>query len=132
MNCGIDIYYDKYDQKLANAIKNINAEEVTNAIEEGISKSTHLLCIVSEKTVYSWWVPYEVGYAKKSRTIKIATLKHKNTTLPQFLKITEILKGISDLDEYLIRINGVLNESNSLYSRKYSFESSELGKYLDR
>lgn len=67
MDAGIDIYLDKNDFKLQRAVENEDSEKITKCIHEGISKSDYILCFVSSKTVESWWVPYEIGYGRKSK-----------------------------------------------------------------
>ncbi len=79
----INTYFDKNDTDLQNAVYEGDAEKITACIEKGISNSVHLMCLYSNNTVFSWWVSYEVGYAKKSSKIEgskikgIATLKLK-------------------------------------------------------
>lgn len=100
-NAGIDVYLDIYDNELQNAANIGDPEIITAIIERGISTSTHAMCLVSEKTINSWWVPYELGYAKKSGK-KISSLKLKgNIYLPEFLRIGEIIQGTKSLNEYM-------------------------------
>ena len=108
----INTYFDKEDNDLQSAVDEGCAEKITACIEKGISNSVHLMCIYSSNTVRSWWVSYEVGYAKKSSTIEgskikgIATLKLKgdDVCLPSFLENNNIL-DIKSLDEYLEKLN---------------------------
>jgi hypothetical protein len=128
MECEIDIYLDENDEKLQEAVQSNNQIAVTNFIEQGINNSTHLMCIISNNTQGSWWIPYEVGYAKKSfGSDKLATLKlDRGCYLPDYLAITEELKGAQDLYGYLDSIRG----QGRLYSGRdfsgYSEESHPL------
>lgn len=100
----IDVYFDINDAALQKAVKDDDHTLITKFIEVGIQSSTHLMTFISEKTKNSWWVPYEVGFAKRSNK-NLSTLELKDAYAPPFLKITRILKNTKDLDEYLDEIN---------------------------
>lgn len=63
----IDIYLDIYDDRLKNAVALGDQLMITKYIEEGLEQSTHIMCLVSQSTVQSWWVPYELGFGKSAR-----------------------------------------------------------------
>lgn len=89
-NAGFNIYLDIYDDKLQQAVSEGDPIAITKNIEKGLSFSTDVVSIVSEETVGSWWVPYEIGYGKRANK-PLATLTLKDTvTIPAFLEITEI------------------------------------------
>lgn len=114
-NGDIDIYLDENDEALQAAVKAGNPHKVTEFIEKGLSYSSHIMCLVSNETSRSWWVPYEIGFAKKSRK-KIASLLLKgNTYLPDYLKISEVIEGTKSLNQYIDRIE---NET------RYSYDSA--------
>lgn len=132
----IDIYLDVNDQQLQIAIKNNDAVGITRFIEKGIRASTHVMCLYSEKTVRSWWVPYEIGYGKRSNS-EVASLKLKgNIELPAFLEIAEKILGTMSLNSYLERVAGTAKKSigyralnESLIA--HSVASHPLDQYLD-
>ncbi len=104
MNSGIDIYLDKYDPSLQRATKESDAKKVTECIHKGIKNSDYILCITSEKTIESWWVPYEIGYGKNANK-KITTLIRKDISyIPDFLKIEKIIKNISGINDFIKEI----------------------------
>lgn len=121
----IDVYLDIHDDELQRAVEKGDPETITGLIERGISSSTHAMCLISEKTVGSWWVPYEIGYAKKAGK-KISSLKLKgNVKLPDFLTVGEVIYGTKSLNDYInneiraFRIqkrNVIINESLISYS----------------
>ncbi len=97
----IDIYLDAVDNNLQAAASSGDAAAITEFIERGLSNSTHVMCLVSANTVRSWWVPYELGFGKKSGK-PLATLKLKDTVeLPAYLQISEIINGTRSLNLYL-------------------------------
>ena len=64
----IDIYLDMNDEELQNAVSANDPAGLAQFIERGLSYSTHIMCLVSADTVRSWWVPYELGFAKTRQT----------------------------------------------------------------
>lgn len=66
-------------------------ENATAAILAGIERCTHVLTIVSEATVKSWWVPFEVGAATRGDK-RIATLHRDQSYLPDYLKVWPVLR----------------------------------------
>ncbi|MFZ3445639.1 toll/interleukin-1 receptor domain-containing protein [Vibrio harveyi] len=118
----IDVYLDIHDEELQEAVGKGNAEQITALIERGIDKSTHTMCLISQKTKSSWWVPYELGYAKRSGK-KISSLKLKgDVELPDFLKVGEIIYGTKSLNDY---IKNEIRDFKSLKSHASINESLE-------
>jgi len=110
----IDVYLDIHDHELQRAVNRGDSVEITALIERGITNSTHAMCLISEETIKSWWVPYELGYAKKAGK-KISSLKLKGAVeLPAFLKIGELIHGTMSLNEYIRKVisDFKINESN--------------------
>lgn len=104
-NHGIDIYLDINDYGLQSATENNEAKKIVEYIEKALSKSTHILVLVTNKTRQSWWVPYEVGYSKKGEK-EIASILLKDVNdFPDFLKIEKTFRGLSDLENYIMILN---------------------------
>jgi hypothetical protein len=103
-NGGIDIYLAVHDVELQKAVSKNDAVGITNFIERGLSRSTHIMCLVSARTVKSWWVPYELGFAKNAGK-HLATLKLRGKIeLPSYLEIRKTIHGTGSLNEYLKRV----------------------------
>lgn len=84
---GVNIYLDVMDESLQTATQIDNDKWIVESIKKGLECSTHLLCLISENTHLSWWVPYEIGIAD-NKNIRIASLKLKSIDdIPSFLKI---------------------------------------------
>lgn len=112
----LDIYLDIYDDDLQTAVRNNDAQGITKFIERGLNSSTHLMCLYSETTVRSWWVPYEIGYGKRSNS-EVSSLKLKGEVdLPAYLEVGIVLLGTESLNDYLEKI-----ASHS--RRSFKFES---------
>ncbi|NOU91156.1 hypothetical protein GC102_36325 [Paenibacillus sp. LMG 31460] len=135
-NAGIDIYMDIYDHKLQQAVSAGNPIAITKSIEKGLSFATHVMCIVSEETVKSWWVPYEIGFGKRADK-QLSTLTLMNTvTIPSYLEITRIIRGTKSLNEYLTEVakksTQVLESTTSFVTKNaYSKTSHPLDTYLN-
>lgn len=126
---GFNVYLDINDPELQRAVDIDNAEYITMCIEKGITKSSHILCLLSENTKTSWWVPYEVGFGKKGGK-EIATLALKNTTdIPSYLKITENLQGIVSLHKYLNKLSKGSYKYEMLSESSYHY-NHQLDSYL--
>jgi hypothetical protein len=107
----IDVYLDVNDDELQRAANAGNAAAITEFIERCLSNSTHIMCLVSASTVRSWWVPYELGFAKKSG-MPLATLRLKDAVeLPEYLEISEIIRGTKSLNLYLTGVKRGLRKS---------------------
>lgn len=101
VSAGIDVYLDQNDSGLQKAVQENNNKKIVECIEKGLVGCTHILCLVSEKTQFSWWVPYEIGYAKKSK-VSINSLLLKGTVhIPSFLEIENVYRGIFSFNEFL-------------------------------
>ena len=135
-NGDIDIYLDIYDSQLQEAVKNNDPHGITEFIESGLQNSTHLMCLYSENTVRSWWVPYEIGYGKRSKA-EVSSLKLKGEAdLPAYLEIGEVLLGTESLNKYLRKITSKMRKSfdstASLESLvEHSASQHPLDNYLD-
>ena len=62
-----------------------------------------MLCIITDKTRLSWWVPYEIGIADNAG-VKIASIKTKNIDdFPSFLKTKTVLNNLTELTEFILK-----------------------------
>jgi hypothetical protein len=125
-NADIDVYLDIHDDALQRAVDRGDSKEITVLIERGIDSSSHAMCLISEETRRSWWVPYELGYAKKSGK-EISSLKLKGSVeLPDFLKIGALIHGTKSLNEYIERVirNHRSSTSNSIINASLESNNS--------
>ncbi len=100
---GYNIYLDIFDRRLQEADRMGNVDGVSDAIHDGIVFASHLLCIISAKSKDSWWIPYEIGFAK-AKGVKVSSIKIKqNEFLPSYLRVSDspVFESISELDAYL-------------------------------
>lgn len=106
-NAGIDVYFDVYDTELRIQHQNDNPKEVTRAICNGINNSSHMLVIVSPDTLYSTWVPFEIGYGYEKTDLGVLCLKGiPKGKLPEYVRTAPIIRDIYDLNNLLEKLSG--------------------------
>lgn len=136
MHGDIDIYLDVNDEKLQEAVRTSEPAGITQFIERGLAASTHIMCLVSTDTVRSWWVPYELGFAKNAGK-HLSTVKLKGEiSLPAYLQISEIILGTESLNHYLTRLRRGLAKTAAVSTLtetliRSSAQPHPLDKYLD-
>ena len=98
---GLNVYFDEFDKELQIAANNKDSKGIVKAIKNGINQSTHMLCVISPKTLYSKWVPFEVGYGYDKTNLLTLTLKGiKDSDLPDYIRVAPIIRITSDLDKF--------------------------------
>ncbi len=136
VNADFDIYLDIYDTDLQQAVSRGDDRKITEFIEKGINECTHVLCLLSSTTKNSWWVPYEIGFAKKGSK-QIASLALKDAgQLPSYLKIERVIPGTKSLNVYLENINASgytkgLSEASRLALLPHTQQQHPLDTYLN-
>lgn len=106
MKAGIDVYLDDYDPELKHYLQINNPDGVVDCIKKGIDNSTHMLCVISNSTLDSKWVPWEIGYGHGKIKLGVLTLKGiAEYELPEYIRTVPILRGIDFLIKYLAEIN---------------------------
>ena len=128
---GVNIYLDVMDENLQKATQIENDKMIVESIKNGLECSSHLLCLISDKTRLSWWVPYEVGIAD-NKNLNIATLKLNTTDdIPSFLKIHPSFFTVEEFINYAVNCK---TSSHFLYESMFSKLSANtdvLKKYID-
>lgn len=107
IKAGIDVYFDEYDRDLKFHRQTNNPTGVVYSIKKGIRMSSHMLCVISKNTLYSKWVPWEIGYGNDKTIQGAITIKGiTSTELPDYLKTVHMVRGIKSLNELIIQITG--------------------------
>ena len=146
----IDYYLDEEDNILQSASVVNDPYIITESIKKGIRTSTHMLCVISEKTFQSNWVPFEVGYGHaaiidkamalghRDQKIKLSILTLKEISerlLPDFMKVGYQIRGTKSLNKYISDLSNktesLLVNENRLETKFYSFSTHSLDNYLD-
>ena len=93
-----------------------------------------MLCVISPNTLYSKWVPWEVGYGYDITQLSALTLKGiKEENLPDYLKTVTLIRGTKTLNDYISNLAGEYKEK--MFSSKRLINESTsvhpLDNYLD-
>jgi hypothetical protein len=100
--CDINVYFDEYDRDLKFSHQSTDPKAVTNCICNGVNNSSHMLVLVSQNTLYSTWVPFEIGYGFEKT--ELATLCLKGITkdkLPDYVRTGKVVRDIYDLNKWI-------------------------------
>lgn len=129
---GVNIYLDTKDCILKEAVSIDNDKLIVESIKRGLVCSSDLLCLISDKTRLSWWVPYEIGFADKQE-IDITVLKLKNIEdIPSYLKNKKTILNIEDFLQYISRLGpygSIMAEEG--YNHFSKCDNSILAKFID-
>jgi hypothetical protein len=98
---GLYYYFDENDQVLQDVVRagKDGDAAIVAAIDHGLQHSTHLLAILSKRTMGSWWVPYEIGAARvMGQDIRHLLLPSITPLMvPEYLRIYPELWSAKDL-----------------------------------
>lgn len=130
MDVGIDVYLDDNDDGLQAAVDDNDSEKIVECIENALNTSTHILVLVTENTRQSWWVPYEVGYAKNGEKEIASILKKEVEEFPDYLKIEKTMRGFNDLVVYIYEICGLQPVLESINENAAELHQEQLLKYI--
>jgi hypothetical protein len=133
-DAGINIYMDIDDEDLQAAVKSNDHTAITLFIERGINASTDLMACISNETLHSCWVPYEIGFGKRANKYLGCLRLNDTPKLPSYLSIVHRLNGIEDLNGYLKNVkkrkNGLHSFSGTLDYVRELTEAAEIDSVL--
>jgi hypothetical protein len=102
---GLHYYFDEEDEVLASALRVGNSKDaaIVEAIDHGLAHSTHLLAVLSRRTMGSWWVPYEIGVARATkRDVGHLLLSSLSVEMvPEYLRLYPRLWSANELFEWV-------------------------------
>ncbi|WP_342327623.1 toll/interleukin-1 receptor domain-containing protein [Pedobacter sp. FW305-3-2-15-E-R2A2] len=134
MEAGIDVYFDAYDNDLKIHHQSNNAKAVTDSIRKGINNSSHMVVLCSPNTLYSTWVPFEIGYGFDKTDLCVLCLKGiQKGGLPEYIKTAKIIRDIYDLNNFVRDMTGlgkdILLKSNLI--EEFNSRANPLYDYMD-
>ncbi|HEY0434409.1 MAG TPA: toll/interleukin-1 receptor domain-containing protein [Chitinophagaceae bacterium] len=116
---GLDIYLDVNDKELEKAENEGDHEKVTQFIEAGIRRCTDVMIFLSDATRTSWWVPYEIGFAKcavkQLVCVRLADVKIDDLS---FLQIVRPIRTRREFVAYIDEIREKVRERNYATGRQ--------------
>jgi len=87
----ITSYLDHFDPEAK------STSEITDLIVSRINVCTHLMALITNATVGSWWVPFEIGVARQGDR-RITSFDASSVKLPEFLAEWPVMTNESELD----------------------------------
>lgn len=111
-------YLDVLDPTVAG-----DGKQLTDHIKQALNTCTDILVVMSEKTRYSQWVPFEIGMAAQSNMPTVTYLSAE-VTLPDFLSYWPRLKTVSDVDKYVKTRKETHDQIERRYAGRYVMASS--------
>lgn len=134
IEAGIDIYFDAYDGDLRIHHQSNNAKAVTDSIRKGINNSSHMLVLVSPNTLYSTWVPFEIGYGYDKTDLYTLCLKGiPKGGLPEYVRSAAIVRDIYDLNNLVSRISKIDKETllKAKIISEFNIHTNPLSEIMD-
>lgn len=89
----IPCYLDHFDPEASSTRK------ITDLLVERINVCTHLMALITNQTVGSWWVPFEIGVARQGER-RITSYDSSSVALPEYLTEWPVLTSEGDLDKF--------------------------------
>ena len=129
---GLHYYFDEQDELLNEAVQGGHNDDLAlvHAIERGLAHSSHLLAVLSRRTMGSWWVPYEIGCARASgkdiRHLLLPTITSE--MIPEYLRIYPQLWKAQDLFDW---VSAFTPWRGHLVNREYREYLSDIFGELD-
>lgn len=119
----VNIYFDERDDCLRAAAASGDDLAVVKCIEDGLDRCSHLLGLITEQTLPSWWVPYEIGGAAGRKRRCAHLVRNKVTRLPSFIKAAEVLLDFDDLVRWVGQPG---TERDRILQKVASFRAAQL------
>jgi len=125
----IDVWLDDDDEATKAAEAAGDDKALALAIEAGVKGSTHMLALLSPRTVGSWWVPFEVG-AARARGLPLGFAIERTTQdLPAWVALGETFKTQFVIRFWLIEVLGAWARNDVLWPRGVQ-SAKELAPFL--
>lgn len=113
----VDSYLDVLDNKTSG-----DGKELTEHIKSALNQCSDILVVMSEKTKWSQWVPFEIGMSAQANMATV-TFLDADVALPEFLSYWPRLKRLEELSIYIKTRNATRTDMERRYGEKYIFSS---------
>ena len=99
---GVHFWLDENDADVQRAVSLGMAGDaaLVHAIERGVRHSTQILGLLSPRTAGSWWVPYEIGFARAQSVSPIFAaleLQEGLLAVPEYARIAPVFTSIDEI-----------------------------------
>jgi hypothetical protein len=115
---GIHVWLDEDDADLqrAAALGMTGDAALVHAIERGVRHSTHLIGLLSSRTMGSWWVPYEIGFARaQSKGVSFVALELDESlaSIPEYARVAPVFTSVDEIARWCASLTGADLHSNT-------------------
>ena len=101
----VDAYLDVFDDSLIS-----DSRALTEHLKDTVRRCSDILVVMSNHTIRSWWVPFEIGIAA-NQDLPTVTYLQNSVPLPGYLAYWPRLKKLPDIATYVsIRKQVVMRE----------------------
>ena len=114
---GVESYLDLLDESIVKS-----GEALTTHIKNQLNTCTDIIVVMSEKTRFSWWVPFEIGMAAQI-DMPTATYLTSRTDLPEYLEYWPRLMSTSDIATYISVRNETAHQIRKNFPYTYTQQS---------
>jgi conserved hypothetical protein len=128
-SAGVDTYLDVLDD-----ITSENGEHLTKHIRWKLRECSDVIVVLSNKTKFSWWVPFEIGLATEN-DMPIANYLVNYEPLPEYLEYWPRLKSQQDVRKYVETRNEVANQillEKRLYHEAFNQRTDSKASEVER
>lgn len=120
LGAGLDVYFDQYDGDLRISNQSNSPKKLVDSLCKGINNSSHMMVVVSNTTMQSRWVPFEIGFGYEKTSLYCLCLKGiPKGGLPEYLQTTKIIRDIYDLNSTIASLSGkssdLLKSNNQIF-----------------
>lgn len=129
---GIDVYFDQYDGDLRINNQTNNPKGLVDSLCKGINNSSHMVVVVSNSTMKSRWVPFEIGFGYEKTTLFTLCLKGiPKGALPEYLQMTKIIRDVYDLNRVITMFTNKSLENLKAANQIIEYSVNPLNSVMD-
>jgi hypothetical protein len=111
----VNVYIDEIDTPLKEALAKSDHEKIVEYIERGIAVCSHILTVISNNTKGSWWVPFEIGSARRANLEVAHTILEEVKNLPSYLQIATLIKDEIELKSWAKKVSTIVLKAEGSY-----------------
>lgn len=114
----VEVYLDSFDPDAK------DGPDLADYLRDKMRLCHGLMAVVSEKTIQSWWVPWEIGVATE-RDMPLATFSHDYSNVPSYLRKWPYLTQLGQIDQYAQTARRMVRERRGRVEKGEAFGRAE-------
>lgn len=107
----VAVYLDSFDPDAK------DGPDLAEYLRDRMKNCHGLMAVVTERTIQSWWVPWEIGVASE-RDMPMSTFSYDHSAVPSYLRKWPYMTQISQLDEYAQTARRMVQERRTLIEKR--------------